>query len=159
MEPTSNVLTHSPDHPDIRRLSNLSHKMVAYMHDADAHDSHQKSEAFLRMRRLVQEHSVRNAHPLMRTKNVQRRQRHLALMPPWLPAPAVPPLNCSFCNVPLDLNNHKACPCETVFYCKATQCQNDAWTDHKPEHRVLMKVIYTERNFQIIRISFYTCIS
>ena len=84
VEPTSNVLTHSPDHPDIRRLSKLGHKMVAYMHDADAHDSHQKSEAFVRMRRLVQEHSVRNAHPLMRTKNVQRRQRHLALMPPWL---------------------------------------------------------------------------
>ena len=57
------------------------------------------------------------------------------------PAPAATPLNCSFCAAPLDMDNHKACPCETVFYCKATQCQNDAWTDHKPEHRVLMKVI------------------
>jgi archaellum component FlaF (FlaF/FlaG flagellin family) len=58
-----------------------------------------------------------------------------------VPAPVATPSNCSFCDVPLDMDNHKACPCETVFYCKATQCQDDAWTDHKPEHRRLMKTI------------------
>jgi len=57
------------------------------------------------------------------------------------PEPAAIPSTCSFCDKPLDMDNYKACPCETAVYCKATQCQSDAWTDHKPEHRRLMKSI------------------
>jgi archaellum component FlaF (FlaF/FlaG flagellin family) len=78
---------------------------------------------------------------LLKLKKHDRIQAVVDVAPVVESAPAATPLNCSFCDVPLDLNNHKACPCEAVFYCKATQCQDDAWTDHKPEHRRLMKII------------------
>ena len=84
VEPTESALGHSPDHPDVRRLANAGHKMVAYMHEADAHDRHQKSGPFRRMRRLVQEHAKRHAHELMRSQDKNQRRRHLALMPSWL---------------------------------------------------------------------------
>merc|ERR1711865_629186 len=88
-----------------------------------------------RKQKRKKERNVANVAPVLTTIAAT------VVTPVVKPAPAATPTNCSFCDVPLDMNNHKACPCKTVFYCKATQCQNDAWTDHKPEHRVLMKII------------------
>ena len=94
VEPIDAALKHSPKHPDVRRLNNLGHTMVAYRHHADASPEHKKnSNGFRKMRRLIQHHAARNIHPLSiyykrPSKNfkpsIKDQSRNLALMPSWL---------------------------------------------------------------------------